>query len=221
MLRILLAAAAALLFAFLALAVTFGPFADPDSPLALLTSFGSIAAMALQNALQRVHLANAPPTTIMTGNTTQAPIDTVDLLIAPEAGKTAETRARFVRVALSIVYFAAGRAASATLYWQVGFWCLAVAVVVGTVAAVMRTEALRPPAPNRPRIHHCIPGSEDAGRRLQPNVRAGSYYIFSFFAAFFFTGAAAAAAVASSASRARRNARSRVVLTRMAAALFS
>jgi uncharacterized membrane protein YoaK (UPF0700 family) len=86
-LRILLAAEAALLFAFFALAVTFGPFADPDSPLALLTGFASIAAMALQNALQRVHLANAPPTTIMTGNTTQAPIDAVDLLIAPKRGK--------------------------------------------------------------------------------------------------------------------------------------
>ena len=98
----------------------------------------------------------------MTGNTTQATVDAVDLLIAPEAGKTAETRARCVRVALSIVYFAAGCAASATPYWLVGFWCLAVAVVVGTVAAVMRTEALRPPAPNRPRIHHCMPGSEDA-----------------------------------------------------------
>jgi uncharacterized protein DUF1275 len=220
-LRILLAAAAALLFAFFALAVTFGAFADPTVRSLLLTGFAGIAAMALQNALQRVHLANAPPTTIMTGNTTQATIDAVDLLIAPKAGKTAEIRARFVRVALSIVYFAAGRAASATLYWLVGFWCLAVAVVVGTAAAVMRTEALRPPAPTaRASIIACS-DRKMRSRRLQPSVRAGSCYIFSFFAAFFFTGGAAAAAAASSASRARRNARSRVVLTRMAAALFS
>ena len=48
------------------------------------------------------------------------------------------------------------------------------------------------------------------------------FYIFTFFAAFFFTGGgAAAAAAASSASRASRNARSRTVLARLAAAVFS
>jgi uncharacterized membrane protein YoaK (UPF0700 family) len=142
-LRILLAAEAALLLAFFALAVAFGPFPDPDSPLALLTGFAGITAMALQNGLQRVHLAGSPPTTLMTGNTTQATIDAVDLLIAPEPAKAAETGARFVRVALSIVYFAAGCAASATLYWLAGFWCLAVAVVVGAAAAIMRNEAAK------------------------------------------------------------------------------
>jgi uncharacterized membrane protein YoaK (UPF0700 family) len=123
--------------------VAFGPFPDPDSPPALLTGFAGIAAMSLQNALQRVHFASLPPTTLMTGNTTQATIDAVDLLIAPEPAKAAETRARFLRVALSICYFAAGCAASATLYWLVGFWCLGVAVVVGTAAAVMRVEAAK------------------------------------------------------------------------------
>jgi uncharacterized membrane protein YoaK (UPF0700 family) len=139
-LRILLTTEVALLFAFFAAAVAFGPFPDSDSPLALLTSFAGIAAMALQNALQRVHLASFPPTTIMTGNTTQATLDTVDLLIAPDPAKTVETRARFTRVALSIGIFAAGCAASATLYWLVGFWCLGVAVAVGVAAAIMRIE---------------------------------------------------------------------------------
>ncbi len=86
-LRILLAAEAALLLAFFAAAVAFGPFPDPDSPLALLTGFVGIAAMALQNALQRVHLSSSPPTTLMTGNTTQATLDAVDLMIAPEPEK--------------------------------------------------------------------------------------------------------------------------------------
>jgi uncharacterized membrane protein YoaK (UPF0700 family) len=140
-LRTLLIAELVLLVGYFAAAVGFGPFPDPDSPLALLTAFAGISAMALQNGLQRVHLANAPPTTIMTGNTTQATIDAVDLLIAPEPAKTIETRARFARVALSIVYFAAGCAAAATLYWLVGFWCLGVAVAVGATAAVMRMEA--------------------------------------------------------------------------------
>ena len=52
----------------------------------------------------------------------------------------AETRARFARVALSIFWFALGCALSATLYWLVGFWCLAVAALVATAAALMRVE---------------------------------------------------------------------------------
>jgi len=60
-------------------------------------------------------------------------------------GEPAAIRARFVRVALSIVTFAAGSAASATLYWLIGFWSLGVAVLVGAAGAVMQVEAGNPP----------------------------------------------------------------------------
>jgi uncharacterized membrane protein YoaK (UPF0700 family) len=139
-LRILLVAKVILLFAFFACAVTFGPFPNPDSPLALLTSFAGIAAMALQNAIQRVHLSKLPPTTLMTGSTTQATIDAVDLLTGTDQAHAAQIRDRFGRLSLSILYFAAGCAASALLYWFVGFWGLAVPVIVGAAAAVMRTN---------------------------------------------------------------------------------
>jgi uncharacterized membrane protein YoaK (UPF0700 family) len=137
-LRVFMIAEIALLFAFFTLAVAYGPFPDPDSPAALLTSFAGIAAMALQNAFQRVHLSSLPPTTLMTGNTTQATIDAVDLIMG--AGPSGETRARFARVALSILWFALGCAVAATLYWLVGFWCLGLAVLVGAAAASMRME---------------------------------------------------------------------------------
>jgi len=140
-LRILLVTKVALLFLFFLLAVGCGPFADPDSPAALLTGFSGIAAMALQNALQRVHLASSPPTTIMTGNTTQATIDAIDLISGTDPEHAAAIRTRFGRLSLSILYFAAGCAASALLYWLVGFWSLALAVLVGAAAAVMRIEA--------------------------------------------------------------------------------
>jgi uncharacterized membrane protein YoaK (UPF0700 family) len=140
-LRILLAAKVALLFAFFALAVGFGPFPNPDVPAALLTGFAGIAAMALQNAVQRVHLADLPPTTLMTGSTTQATIDAVDLLIGQDAAKPSAIRTRFGRLSLSIVDFAAGCALSATLFWLVGFWCLALPVLVGAAAAVMAGES--------------------------------------------------------------------------------
>jgi uncharacterized membrane protein YoaK (UPF0700 family) len=139
-LRILLAAKVALLFAFFVLAIVFGPFADPDSPAALLTGFSGIAAMALQNAVQRVHFSSLPPTTLMTGSTTQATIDAVDLISGVDPEHAAAIRSRFTRLSLSILYFAAGCALSATLYWLVGFWCLALAVIVAAAAAAMRVD---------------------------------------------------------------------------------
>jgi uncharacterized membrane protein YoaK (UPF0700 family) len=139
-LRIMLTIEFVLLAAFFALAVIFGPFADADRPMALLNGFAGIAAMALQNALQRVHLASLPPTTLMTGSTTQATIDAVDLLAGTAAGDAAAVRTRLSRVAVSVLLFAAGCAAGALLYWLTGFWCLAIPVVVGGVAAIMRLE---------------------------------------------------------------------------------
>jgi uncharacterized membrane protein YoaK (UPF0700 family) len=139
-LRILLSVKVALLVLFFALAVSFGPFPDPDSPVALLTGFAAIAAMALQNAVHRVHLPNLPPTTLMTGSTTQVTMDAVDLLAGADPEHAAAIRTRFGRLSLSILYFAAGCASAAALYWLVGFWCLAVAVIVGAAAALIRAE---------------------------------------------------------------------------------
>jgi len=79
-LPILLAAMVGFLLAFFALAVTLGPFPDSDAPAALLAGFAGVAGMAVQNAVQRVHLTNIPPTTLMTGNTAQAVLDAVDLI---------------------------------------------------------------------------------------------------------------------------------------------
>jgi uncharacterized membrane protein YoaK (UPF0700 family) len=136
-LPVLLAAKVVLLAVFFTLAVAFGPFPEPDSPAALLTAFAGVAAMAMQNGLQRVHFASLPPTTLMTGSTTQATMDAIDLLIGADPDLVAQTRGRFVRLALSIVYFAAGCAVAAVTYWLVGFWCLAIAVAVGLVVALL------------------------------------------------------------------------------------
>ena len=139
-LRIMLTTEVILLAAFFGLAVTFGPFENADRPLALLTGFAGIAAMALQNALQRVHLASLPPTTLMTGSTTQATIDAIDLLAGTAAGDAPAVRTRLSRMAMSVLLFAAGCAAGALLFWLAGFWCLAVPVIVGAIAAAMRLD---------------------------------------------------------------------------------
>jgi len=139
-LRLLLAGKVVLLLAFFVLAVTLGPFPDTDTPAGLLTGFAGVAAMAIQNGVQRVHLASLPPSTLMTGNTTQAVLDAVDLLRGVNADQAAAVRARFGRTLASILYFAAGCGAAAGLYLWVGLWCLAVPVLVGAASAILRIE---------------------------------------------------------------------------------
>ncbi len=93
-----------LLFAFFMLAVRFEPFTDGDSPQALLTGFAGIAAMACQNAVQRVHLAKMPPSTMMTGSTVQATLDLVDIL----TGAHPRTKGRYTRPLPALVGDASG-----------------------------------------------------------------------------------------------------------------
>jgi uncharacterized membrane protein YoaK (UPF0700 family) len=135
--RILLGANVALLLAFFVLAVRLGPFPDSDSPAALLADFAGIAAMAIQNAVHRVHFGVSPPTTIMTGNTTQATLDAMDLLSGAAGGQTTVVRARLWRTLSGIFAFAAGCAVAALFYASIGFWCLAVPVVVGAGSAIV------------------------------------------------------------------------------------
>src|SRR5579862_9749642 len=59
----------------------------------------------LQNAVQRVHLAHIPPTTPMTGNTTQAVLDAVDLVHGPLADAPLVCT-RFTRTVRGILWFA-------------------------------------------------------------------------------------------------------------------
>jgi uncharacterized membrane protein YoaK (UPF0700 family) len=139
-LRILLVAKVLFLIAFFLLGVVFGPFSDSDAPAALVTGFAGIAAMAIQNGIQRVHFGNLPPTTLMTGNTTQATLDAVDLLRGVEGDQTAAIRARFYRTVRSIFFFAAGCAIAAALYAWIGFWSLALPVAVGMASAMIRLD---------------------------------------------------------------------------------
>lgn len=141
-LRVLLIAEVTLLAGFAALTIGHGPFPNADTAIALVAGFVGVAAMAIQNAVQRVHFASLPPTTIMTGNTTQATIDAVDLVTgAVPADDTAAVVKRLGQLALGIVLFAAGCAVSALLFYLSGFWCLVLAVLVAAIAASLPLKA--------------------------------------------------------------------------------
>jgi uncharacterized membrane protein YoaK (UPF0700 family) len=138
--RILLWVKVLFLAAFFVLGVALGPFSDSDVPAALVTGFTGIADMAIQNAVQRVHFPAVPPTSFMTGNTTQATLDAIDLLRGVDGDKAVAVRARFSATIRSIFFFAAGCAAAALLYAWIGFWCLALPVAVGAASAIIRME---------------------------------------------------------------------------------
>jgi uncharacterized membrane protein YoaK (UPF0700 family) len=127
-----------------ALAIRLGPFHNGDGWQALITGMTLVAAMAIQNAIHRIHMASTSPTTIMTGNTTQVMIDLADMTrrMSPEARTAAKARLR--RMAGSVVAFAIGAATAALVYAYEGNWCFVLPPLVGLYTVCMRESA--PPA---------------------------------------------------------------------------
>jgi uncharacterized membrane protein YoaK (UPF0700 family) len=122
-LRTILGFKVALLVAGAALAIGLGPFDSGDGWAALLTGMTLVAAMAIQNAIHRIHMGSLPPTTIMTGNTIQIMIDLADLMRGVSADARSAIRLRLSRMSVSVAAFAAGCAAAALLFAKQGIWC--------------------------------------------------------------------------------------------------
>jgi uncharacterized membrane protein YoaK (UPF0700 family) len=137
--RIFLCLKLALLLVAATLAILLGPFPNGDAWPALATGMVLISAMAVQNAVQRLYMGTIPPTTMMTGNTTQIMIDVVDLLLGTEKG-AGSSRARLANMTLNVVGFAAGCAAAALLFTLAGVWCFAVPCLIALAAVMVRAD---------------------------------------------------------------------------------
>lgn len=122
------------------LAAWTGPFEDPDAGAALALGMIMVAAMAIQNAAHRVHLAHTPPSTVMTGTTTQIMLDLADMLHGPLPEKVAAIRARLSTMIASVVLFATGCALAAVLYAQFNKWCFCALPVLAAGALMMRAD---------------------------------------------------------------------------------
>jgi len=125
-LRSMLAFKLVLLVAAAALAIHFGPFKEGDGWQAVVTGMVLVSAMAIQNAAHRIHLGTEPPTTLMTGTTTQIMIDVADILRRASPEVTTAGRARLRKMTASVLAFALGCAAGALLYAKAGTWCFVV-----------------------------------------------------------------------------------------------
>jgi uncharacterized membrane protein YoaK (UPF0700 family) len=143
-LKILLGVKLALLAFAALLAITLGPFPSGDGWPAIATGMTLVSAMAIQNALHRVHLGTAPPTTLMTGTTTQIMIDIADLLrgLTPEA--KAVSLARLKRMSAAVGGFALGCAAAALLFLLCGIYCFLVPPVIAFIAVLIHAVDTAP-----------------------------------------------------------------------------
>ncbi|WP_423199057.1 MULTISPECIES: YoaK family protein [unclassified Cupriavidus] len=135
---ILLLAQCVLLVGFMAAGLAAVPLTDPAASRVVVCGLLGVMAMGIQNATSRTLLAEAGPTTIMTGNTTQIVIDLVDLpSAAPEA--RAAIRRRLRKMVPAVAGFAAGAIAGALAYAHWSFW----SVLVPTVLLVWLAAHLR------------------------------------------------------------------------------
>jgi uncharacterized membrane protein YoaK (UPF0700 family) len=120
-----------------ALAIHFGPFQDGDHWQAILTGMVLVSAMAIQNAVHRVHLASAPPSTLMTGTTTQIMLDLADKIYTRQEDEK-RAPSKLVPMSVNILVFALGCALAALAYLRVGVWCFAVPPALGLLALIFR-----------------------------------------------------------------------------------
>ena len=141
-LRAILLVQTLLLLLGAALAWRYGPFADGDSRTAIATGLVLVAAMAMQNAAQRVHLAKMPPTTLMTGTTTQIMLDLADKLHGVDGEQKATVDQRLSRMVTSVGAFALGCAAGAICYHLFDVRCFLLLPVVALLGFWHRDAAI-------------------------------------------------------------------------------
>ncbi len=123
------------------MAVWLGPFPHGDSLAAISTGMVLVAAMAIQNAVSRIHLASSPPTTLMTGSTTQLMIDISDLLLGMNGEAAAVARARLQKIAVIVAAFALGCGLGALAFHVVGVWCFVFPPVLAAATAYAAVTA--------------------------------------------------------------------------------
>ena len=140
-LRALLILKVTLLALAAAIALRFGPFSNGDSGPALTIGLTLVAAMAIQNAVHRIHLGSSPPTTLMTGTTTQIMIDVTDLTRDLPADQKQVARTRLTRMTANALAFALGCAAAALIYSRAGVFCFVIPPLLGIGTLMLSTEA--------------------------------------------------------------------------------
>src|SRR5215510_7042097 len=123
--RALLVIQAVLLASFLGFGVWFGPFANPNSSMAVFVGMLGVAAMATQNAVVRLALPGHPVTAVMSTNAAQLAVDLAMLarcLFQPV--NVSKIRSHAGATFLAVLGFVVGVVAGAILEIHFGLWSL-------------------------------------------------------------------------------------------------
>jgi len=137
------------------LAIAMGPFANGDGAPAIIMGMTLVSAMAIQNAVHRIHMSAAPPTTLMTGTTTQMMIDIADLIRGVPGAAGDAMRSRLRRMSVAVASFATGAAAGALLFHAIGSWCFVLPPGVALLARITAKSSLTGPT-GTPAPHSAI-----------------------------------------------------------------
>lgn len=130
-LAVLLLVEAAFLAAFEAAGILAGAglHGGPSNPLVFVIGCLGVVAMGMQNGLMRVSLPSLAPTTVMTGNLTQATLDLLDFLAASDDAKGA-IRVKLARTVPALCGFGAGAILGGITTAFVHFWSLTLPLFV-------------------------------------------------------------------------------------------
>ncbi|RDS84220.1 YoaK family protein [Dyella psychrodurans] len=123
------------LIAGASLAWALGPFPDADNTGTVVVGMIFVTAMAIQNAVHRVHLTYAPPSTLMTGTTTQIMLDLADKWhggLSEEQASAIDSR--LVRFSANVAVFALGCGCGALLFAIFSVKCFALLPIVAALA---------------------------------------------------------------------------------------
>ena len=115
------------------LAIGAGPITDSDGWPGLAVGLTLAAAMAIQNAIHRVHMSTEPPTTLMTGSTTQIMIDVADLISGVAGDNKPVLQARLKRLSANVISFAVGCGLAAAAWKENGNWCFVLPPILALI----------------------------------------------------------------------------------------
>ncbi len=122
-----------------AMAIVYGPFANVDGLPALITGMTLVSAMAIQNKIHRTHLGSTPPTTLMTGTTTQIMIDVADIMRGLPADAQAATKSRLSKMSVSVTLFALGCGLAGVAFTFAEVRCFVVPPALSLFALLLST----------------------------------------------------------------------------------
>lgn len=116
---------------FLAAAVMtfFLPHNSINQPGEIIIGMTLVIAMAIQNAVHRVHLPDMPPSTLVTGTTTQIMLDFTDVLLGGKEDKKPLLR-RLKQLIPALILFILGCALAAIAYRLFGRLCFFVPAII-------------------------------------------------------------------------------------------